>query len=174
MVVSRPAPFYGPEREDLHESLLSRFGELQLQLGRYDMYALSLQSMLEKKSAVAHDARLTLRSRGAEIIRLMADMPAETRAHFIVTDLELHQLLARHEISASHGAIMSALTSANGHHWASASQQSRDWFDQANCGVKDLRRALETVERDVLKLVSLRLRVSNCALAVGRELTKRK
>lgn len=174
LVVSRPAPFYGPEREDLHESLLSRLGELQLQLGRYDMYALSLQSMLEKRSALAHDERLTLRSRGAEIIRLMADMPAETRAHFIVTDLELHKLLARHEISATHGAIMSALTSASGRQWASPSRQSRDWFDEANCGVQDLRSALETVERDVLKLVSLRLRVSNCALAVGRELTKRK
>jgi sigma-B regulation protein RsbQ len=129
--------------------------------------------MLEKKSAVAHDGRLTLRSRGAEIIRLMADMPAETRAHFVVTDLELHKVLARHEISATHGAIMSALTSAHVH-WASTSQQSRDWFDQANCGVQDLRSALETVERDILKLASLRLRVSNCALAVGRELTKRK
>jgi sigma-B regulation protein RsbQ len=174
LVVSRPAPFYGPEREDLNESLLSRVGELQLQFGRYDMYALSLQSMLEKRSAVAHDEQLTLRTRGAEIIRLMGDMPAETRAHFIVTDLELHKVLARHEISATHGAIISALSSANGRNWASTSQKSRDWFDQANCGVQDVRSTLEIVERDILKLVSLRLRVSNCALAVGRELTKRK
>jgi hypothetical protein len=49
-----------------------------------------------------------------------------------------------------------------------AARKSRDWFDQANSSVEDIRTSLEAVERDILKIVSLCFRVSFCALAVER------
>lgn len=156
------------QHHELQESLLSRTGELYLQLGRYDMYALSLHSLLQDAVGEKDTQRLTLRTRGAEIIRLMVDLPPETRAHFIVTDLELRKVLDRHEISARHGAVIPGLRPvAVDHRWFAA-RKSRDWFDHANSSLDDLRGYLQAVERDILKLVSLCFRVSNCALAVGR------
>jgi len=161
------------QRHELQEALLSRTGELHLQLGRYDMYALSLHSLLQDALREKDDQRLTLRTRGAEIIRLMIDLPPETRAHFIVTDLELRKVLDRHEISARHGAVIPGLRSAMIDHRRFAARKSRDWFDHANSTMEDIREYLELVERDILKLVSLCFRISNCALAVGRAFSSR-
>jgi sigma-B regulation protein RsbQ len=161
------------QRDELQDGLLSRTGELQLQLGRYDMYALSLQTLLRKKNVRVDHERLTLRTRGAEIIRLMQDMPPETRAQFILIDLELRKVLDRHEISARNGAALPGLSAASIDSRWFAERNARDWFDQANNSVQDMRRWLEVVERDILKLVSLCFRMSNCALAVGRELKRR-
>jgi sigma-B regulation protein RsbQ len=161
------------QRHELQESLLSRTGELYLQLGRYDMYALSLYSLLQEASGEKDDERLNLRTRGAEIIRLMVDLPPETRAHFIVTDLELRKVLDRHEISARHGAAIPGLRSASIDQRWFAARKARDWFDHANSSLEDICGTLEAVERDILKLVSLCFRVSNCALAVGRAFSSR-
>jgi sigma-B regulation protein RsbQ len=161
------------ERNELHESLLSRSGELQLQLGRYDMYALSLHTFLKQALDEADDQRQTLRTRGAEIIRLMGHLPPETRAHFIVTDLELRKVLDRHEISARHGAVIPGLAAASIDSRWFAARKSRDWFDQANSSLEDIRLSLEAVERDILKVVSLCFRVSICALAIARTMHER-
>jgi sigma-B regulation protein RsbQ len=155
-------------RNELQESLLSRMGEMYLQLGRYDMYALSLQGLLNQKLGTGDEQRLTLRTRGAEIIRLMAELPAETRAHFMATDLELRKVLDRHEISARHGAVIPGVHAGCSDSRWFAARKSRDWFDQANSSVEDIRTSLEAVERDILKIVSLCFRVSFCALAVER------
>jgi hypothetical protein len=155
-------------RNELQESLLSRMGEMYLQLGRYDMYALSLQGLLDQNLGSSDEQRLTLRTRGAEIIRLMAELPAETRAHFIVTDLELRKVLDRHEISARHGAVIPGVRAGCSDSRWFAARKARDWFDQANSSVEDIRASLEAVERDILKIVSLCFRVSFCALAVER------
>jgi sigma-B regulation protein RsbQ len=155
---------------ELQESLLSRVGELQLHLGRYDMYALALQTLLNQLLGEADHQRLTLRTRGAEIIHLMRGLTPETRAHFIVTDLELRKVLDRHEISARNGAVLPGLAAVSIDSRWFATRKSRDWFDQSNSSLEDTRTSLEAVERDILKVVSLCFRVSNCALAVGRAL----
>jgi sigma-B regulation protein RsbQ len=184
LAVSRPALVNPPapivernlqlerQRHELQESVLSRMGELQLQLGRYDMYALSLHALLKQKLSQPDTERSTLRTRGAEIISLMQDLPAETRAHFIMTDLELRKLLGRHEISARHGAVIPGLRAGSLDGRGVAAQHPRDWFDQAHSSNHDIRVSLEAIERDILKVVSLCMRLSHCALAVDRALSK--
>jgi sigma-B regulation protein RsbQ len=163
------------ERQFLEDSLLRRAGELRMHLGRYDMYAVSLQRMLG--ASPAHDEsehRLTIGTRGAAIIRLMEErgIQREFIEQFAAIEAELRTVLARQEIASNNGAALNALRIASSDGRIRAPAKPRDWYDHDNASEAEIRTFIDEMDRDVLKVVSLYVRLANCATAIRRAIKR--
>jgi sigma-B regulation protein RsbQ len=154
--------------DDILDALLARLGELWMHLGRYDMYALTLQELLLGKPVGAKESRFALHTRGEEIVRLLQPLSPELCAQFVQTKLELEAVLKRHEISARHGARIPGVPPISIEKSSMRTTQARSWFDLGSARTSDWLVLTETVERDILKIVSLCFRITDCALAVQR------
>jgi hypothetical protein len=159
----------GIERDEVLDSLLFRVGELWMHVGRYDMYALSLQELLISRFG-GRSTHFTVRTRGNDIARMMTALPRELSEHFNETRVKLESVLDRHEIAAKRGALIPGLASYLSAKRYKPRYNGREWFDQANASTGEWLEHLETVERDILKVVSLCFRVAHCAIGVQRVL----
>jgi sigma-B regulation protein RsbQ len=159
------------DRDALRDSLFHRAGELRMHLGRYDMYTVSLASMLlERAAAVIEVAPLTIHTRGADILRLMQSGQVSPVLHeqFRAIDQEIQVILDRQEIASHHGAAIAALAIAPPAGRPSTQNQIHDWYDHENATNAEIEDFIDAMDRDILQIVSLYVRVANCALALER------
>jgi sigma-B regulation protein RsbQ len=159
------------DRDALRDSLFHRAGELRMHLGRYDMYTVSLASMLvERANEVLEGAPLTIHTRGAAILRLMeiTAVAPELREQFRGIDQEMQLILDAQEIASRHGAAIAALAIAPPAGRPSANNQIHDWYDHENATNAEIEDFIDAMDRDILQIVSLYVRVANCALALER------
>jgi sigma-B regulation protein RsbQ len=159
------------DRKILQDALFRRAGELRMHLGRYDMYAVSFERMLSPHSSEFGDGqRLSVGTRGRAILRLLRTkgVPREFIEQFMAIEEALQAVLSRQEISARNGAALIALSLASAESRPRPATSTRDWFDQDNASDDEIRAFTEDLDRDILKVVSLYVRLANCAAALKK------
>jgi sigma-B regulation protein RsbQ len=157
------------DRAALEDLLLRRQGELLSHLGRYDMHALALAELFAGRQRLGDAAlRYTVRTRGDAILKWMREfsIPKQIIGEFADIQNELWVVLDRHEISAQHSASRSS--SVREAHQACA----RDWYDFENADDDDLYSVIDSIERDIVKVTSLYLRISDLVAPLKRALTQ--
>jgi hypothetical protein len=162
-------------RTALEESLYHRVGELSAYLGRYDMYAVLLENLLLSNGQRDPAAsRLTLRTRGATIARLLhlRRLPDKIQADFSAIDEELRVILERHEISARNPAPLGKQPKPQGNPPVPAAPTERDWFDVANADDATIEKFIAAMERDILLVVKLYIRLAAVAQDVRDALAR--
>jgi hypothetical protein len=162
-----------PKRAALEESLYQRVGELSAYLGRYDMYAVLLENLLTPNGPREPAARLTVRTRGAAISRLLRlrRLPEKIHADFRAIDDELQILLERHEIAARNPAQHGKQPPPPFPN-PSPSPPVRDWFDLGSADEATIQRFIDAVERDILQAVKLYIRLAAVAQDVRDAMTR--
>ena len=156
-------------REALRDSLFYRVGELRMHLGRYDMYAVSLATLLADNSVSdIRDVELTITTRGATILRRMdkQGIDRDTREQFRAIDEALQLVLGRHEIASRNGAVIAAVAIVSLDRQPTGAVKNRDWFDHETASNEEISQFIDAMEQDILKVVSLYVRVANCALTI--------
>jgi hypothetical protein len=154
------------ERLALEDVLFQRAGEFAAHLGRYDMYALLLETLLVRGTADAHSRdRRTLSTRGSYISHLMSlrGLSPLMQAQFAATERELQCLLQTHEISALNMATGGTFP-LNSDPAFGATQ--RDWYDHANANEAQLRGFIRGMEQDILSVVRLYMQLAAFAADV--------
>lgn len=159
-----PVPKSGQEeRAELEELLLKRVGELAAHLGRYDMYALAIATWLnDPPSGVDGSSPLNVRTRGAAIKALLVlkGVAALAIAQFAAINTELVDVLDRHEIAAKNCAVVPAFKMSV---TPSLPGNPRDWYEYESASDQELLFFVDAMERDILSVASLYVRLSNFA-----------
>jgi sigma-B regulation protein RsbQ len=162
----RPALSAGaPVRHDLlRRTLITRVGELRFHLGRYDMYAISLASFVTRNYDGDDGIGIAnIESRGRHIVAAMElrDLSSEHVAEMRNIDGELQTVLARQIIAARHGASITGSDLDAPH--SGATTAAVDWFDFERATTAQLKDHIAAVEQDILTVITLSLRITNCA-----------
>ena len=150
-------------RAELEELLLKRVGELSAHLGRYDMYALAIAKWLDDASnTAAARSPFNVRTRGAVIKSLLVrkNSAPEAIAQFNAIDAELVGVLDRHEISAKNCAVVPAFRLSR---TQALPANPRDWYEYELASDQELLFFIDAIERDILSVTSLYVRLSNFA-----------
>jgi sigma-B regulation protein RsbQ len=163
----RPAPRTDAEmRDEIEELLLKRAGELHAHLGRYDMYALTVEKWLKDGDTDAIQSSLGLRTRGAVIKALLESIPVATGA--VAQFEEIHQqlldILDRQEIAAKNCAVIPTLRRAD---FPPVDASPKYWYDYASATDDELLMFIDVIEKDILSVASLYIRLSNWASILG-------
>jgi sigma-B regulation protein RsbQ len=150
-------------RVELEELLLKRVGELSAHLGRYDMYALAIARWLDDTpDATAAPSPVNVRTRGTVIKALLARKAVApgVLAQFVEINAELIDVLDRHEIAAKNCAVVPAFKLSV---TPSLPANPRDWYEYESASDQELLFFIEAIERDILSVAALYIRLSNFA-----------
>jgi sigma-B regulation protein RsbQ len=159
----RLAPVADAEgRAELEELVLKRAGELWAHLGRYDMYALSIATVLTKAAPEQPAKPLSVRTRGAAIMALMAGRTVGkgVTAQFAAINAELLTILDRHEVAARNCAVIPSIRALGA---VTGTGNPRDWYDYHAATDAELSFFIDALERDILKVVALYVQLSDIA-----------
>lgn len=158
-------------RAQLEELLLQRAGELMAHLGRYDMHALALETWLRSSlGEIASRQPAMLRTRGAHIKALLQRTAVEGQLvlEFEAIDRELVALLSRHEIAAKNMAIVPALAL----HANRPPPYPKEWYEFDAASDQELLFFIDAIERDVLAVAALCLRLCHFADSLAAHLRR--
>jgi sigma-B regulation protein RsbQ len=155
------------DRAELEDILLRRVGELHAHFGRYDMYALAIESWL--KTTVAAEPSTTahnLRSRGGSIKALLQrkGVPAGTIAQYELIDSRSVEILDKHDVAARSCAVIPVLSLTDR---PSVTPTPRDWYDYAAARDEDIIAFIWQLERDTLEVASLYIRLADWASLIS-------
>lgn len=156
-------------RQFLEDSLLRRAGELRMHLGRYDMYAVALERILSDWSEDLALPTQTIAIRGKTIMALMhaQQVPLLLIEQFTAIDFELQVVLTHQVIASRNSAVLVTLGIASTDRpTAVTTVKNRDWYDYANAIDDDIRKSTEAMDQEILKVVSLYVRLANCAVSI--------
>jgi hypothetical protein len=162
----------GQSRLSLEDFLYRRAGELAAHLGRYDMYAVLIESLLVPPAGNnVTQLHFTLRTRGESITQLLRlrKIPQGLRTVFSTIDGELQEILSRHEIAARNSAVIGKLRNASPRSRPVVVLE-RDWYDHANASDQEVSRFIDDLERDILRVVGLYIRMAAFTDDVSRTL----
>jgi sigma-B regulation protein RsbQ len=154
-------------RAHLEELLLLRAGELLRHLGRYDMYARATAAFVTvDRGNTTAAAALNIRTRGTDTARKMSEhgMAEKLVAEFIAVDRDLLSLLARHEIAAHNDAVIVGA----GENRAGFPVHTVDWYDFENSTDDELLKFVDSMERDIVEITTLYIRLTKCAMEIRR------
>jgi hypothetical protein len=160
-------------RADLQFALVHRYGELMVNLGRYDMHAVSLANLLGGDGADSRAAiPSTLSTRGLIISELMSVRGLADRliTQFKEMESELQLVIARQAIAAKYGAYIPGLGDDDGEMSNFPRDGRRAWFDYLNASEAEMTDFVNVIERDIVKVTALYLRLSSLALHVKSSL----
>jgi hypothetical protein len=145
-----------------YDSLLHRVGELISHFGRYDMYALLLeQTLISSQHEAKRQRPRNLLNRGKVIERLLAqrELPARLRSEFHTINVEFNASLSRNEISARNPAVVGSLTLVPGREMPMLTA-AKDWFDCAGSAPSEINSLMDLMEREIVNVVSLYMRLA--------------
>jgi hypothetical protein len=130
------------------------------------MYALTLENVLD--GAAPRDASQrgdSVASRGRTIARLLKDSghSEAQQQQFSRLDEEFHTVLARNQIRASNGAVLSTSARIDG---SVVTPIKRDWFDHDDASDDEILVFIVQMEKDIVSVASLYLRVAAFATQI--------
>ena len=152
----------------VYDRLLHRAGELMAHFGRYDMYALLLErTLLSSHIGPAQRAPRNLFNRGKSIQRLMENrkLSAKSRVEFGEINAGLNAILERNQIAARNPAVL-ADSAPDPCHDTYKATFAKDWYDCAESSLGEIVSATEAMEREIVKLIGLYMRLAALVHAV--------
>jgi hypothetical protein len=162
-------------RTDLQFALVHRYGELMANLGRYDMHAVTLANLLGGDVAMSPAAiPSTISTRGQIIRQLMSvrGVAARLMAQFTEMESELQVVIERQAIAAEYGAYIPGLGDADRDLPTPPRVGRRAWFDYLNASEAEMVDFMNAIEKDIVKVTALYLRLSSFALHVKSSMVR--
>jgi hypothetical protein len=159
-------------RAALQQELRLRHGELMAVLGLYEMHAGRLAKFLTGGTVSFSTSRVPLATPDRFAVRVMSGRGVATTclSEIAEIDTELQQVLARHGMSADGQASSGTLYDFISAH--SRLYNGSTWFDQSQPTELEIASFVNAIERDIVKVASLYIRLANFAsnieVAVGR------
>ena len=150
-------------RAELEELLFKRAGEFYAHLGRYDMHALTIATWLGGlMPTVLLETPVNVRTRGCQIKKLLAQAPIKPAMYREFEEIvqELQNILDRHDTAAQNCAVIPALVVPRMH---GGSKNPKNWYEYDSASDQELLFFIDAIERDILLIAALCLRLSTFA-----------
>jgi hypothetical protein len=164
------------DRFVLQDRLYQRVGELHAHFGRFDMYAVAIADVLATANRFLEPPDVTIENRGSHIVQLLEARGVEPRlrSEFARIYTELKIILARHVVAARNAAIIEPDVDPPRISSPSAPRSQakvRDWFEQGEAtSVAEITMFVELMEREIVRMAALTLRLAAFALDLKRHL----